>query len=97
VIQELVRILGARPEELFFWATHQGAELDLFVIRGRRRLGFEVKRTTSPTVTRSMRSARETLGLDRIDCIHAGTDTYPMAEGFRAVSFSRLDDDIEPL
>ena len=35
--------------------------------------------------------------LDRIDCIHAGTDTYLMAEGFRAVSFSRLDDDIEPL
>jgi predicted AAA+ superfamily ATPase len=97
VIQELVRHLGARAEELFFWATHQGAELDLFVIRGKRRLGFEVKRTTSPTGTRSMRSARETLGIERIECIHAGTDTYPLSEGVRAVSFARMRADIEPL
>ena len=97
VQSELVTHLGARPEEQYFWATHAGAELDTLVIRGRRRRGFEIKRTTSPAVTRSMRIARETLGLDRIDVIHAGDHTFPLAEGIRAVAFARIADDVEPL
>lgn len=97
VIQELVRHLGARREELYFWATHQGADLDLVVVRGEKRRGFEVKRTTAPVATRSMHSARETLGIERIVCIHAGNDTFPLAEGIRAVAFSRMHSDIEPL
>ena len=47
----VVSRLGVRPEECFFWATYSGAELDLLVVRGTRRLGFEFKRTASPTVT----------------------------------------------
>jgi predicted AAA+ superfamily ATPase len=60
------RTLRARPEECFFWATHAGAELDLLVASGRRRLGFEIKRTDTPKVTTSMRSALETLRLDHL-------------------------------
>jgi uncharacterized protein len=29
-LQEVVRVLGARPEQCAFWATYQGAELDLW-------------------------------------------------------------------
>ncbi len=54
VVELLTRRLRAEPEECFFWATHAGAELDLLVISGDLRLGFEVKRTTSPKVTKSM-------------------------------------------
>jgi len=97
VIEQLAVHLGARPEELHFWATHAGAELDLFVVRGRRRLGFEIKRTTAPANTRSMHYARESLGLDRIDVVHAGEHTFPLAEGIRAVAFARLFEDVEPL
>jgi uncharacterized protein len=97
VIRELVTHLGARPEELFFWATHAGAELDLLVVRGQRRVGFEIKRTTAPATTRSMHAARESLQLARIDVIHAGNRTFPLAEGIRAVAFSRLREDVETL
>ena len=31
-LEEVVSRLDARPEECFFWATHQGAELDLLVV-----------------------------------------------------------------
>ena len=41
-IDAVLRRLGARRGEAHFWATHAGAELDLLVVRGRRRLGFEV-------------------------------------------------------
>ncbi len=97
VLHEVATRLGARPGESFFWATHAGAELDLLVVRGRRRLGFEVKRTTAPSTTRSMHSAIESLGLERLDVVHAGDHTFALTERIRAVSFARLFEDVEPL
>lgn len=97
VLREAVLRVGARPEECFFWATHAGAELDLLVVRGQRRLGFEIKRTTAPSVTRSMHAARESLRLDRLDLIHAGEHTFPLAPNIRAVAAARLLEDIEAL
>jgi predicted AAA+ superfamily ATPase len=89
--------IGARPEECFFWATHAGAELDLLVMRGNRRLGFEFKRTDAPTTTRSMRVALEDLKLERIDVVHAGEQAFPLAERIRAVPLSRVLEVVEPL
>jgi len=97
VIQEIVNILGVYDEECFFWATHAGAELDLLVVRGKRKYGFEVKRTSAPRITPSMRSALAELKLTRLDVIHAGTDTYPMAKNIRAVALQRLLEDIKAL
>ncbi|MCZ6873535.1 MAG: DUF4143 domain-containing protein, partial [bacterium] len=94
---EVITRLGAHPEECFFWATHAGAELDLLVVRGMQRWGFEFKRTVSPRMTRSMGVAFETLGLDRLDVIHAGEHTFPMAEQVRAVALRRILGDLEPL
>lgn len=96
-LQQVARQLGAVDEELFFWATHAGAELDMLIVRGNHRLGFEFKRTSSPKVTRSMRNALNDLGLDRIDVIHAGQTSFPLADNIRAVAFSRLTKDIKAL
>lgn len=97
VMEEVIRRLGARSEECFFWATHSGAELDLLVVRGRKKLGFEIKRTSSPGSTPSMRNALTDLGLKSLDVIHAGDETFPLAKKVRAVAFSRLLDDIQPI
>lgn len=64
---------------------------------GQKRLGFEVKRTSTPTVTASMRSALDTLRLARLDVVHAGRDTYPLGERVRAVAFRRILEDLQPL
>lgn len=97
LIQETARQLAARPDECYFWATHAGAELDFLAVRGRTRVGCEIKRTVAPKVTKSMRIAQEDLKLDRLDVIHAGKDTYPLAPGIRAVSAFRLREDIARL
>ena len=96
-IDAVIRRLGADRRECFFWATHQGAELDLLVVRGRTRLGFEVKHTVAPEVTKSMRVAMHDLALDRLDVIHIGTETYPLGERVRAVAFDRLQQDVTAL
>lgn len=97
ILDQLIRRLGAAEEECYFWATHSGAELDLLLVRGRLRLGYEIKRTSSPRLTPSMRSALADLKLTRLDVIHAGERTFPLAERVRAVSASRLLKDVEPL
>jgi predicted AAA+ superfamily ATPase len=94
---ELLVRLGARPEESYFWATHAGAELDLLVVRGGRRLGFELKRTDAPRLTPSIRTALEDLKLERLDVVHAGEHTFPLGERVRAVALGRLYEDLEPL
>jgi predicted AAA+ superfamily ATPase len=97
VLEQIIRRLGARTEECFFWATHAGAELDLLVVRGRRRLGFEIKRTSSPQITKSMRNAISDLRLKQLDIIHAGDQTFLLSRQVRAIAFSRLLIDLKPL
>ena len=96
-INAIVRRLGARWSECYFWATHAGAELDLLVVRGRTRLGFEIKRTVAPTVTPSMKVALSDLRLTRLDVIHAGDQTFPLAPRVRAVPLARLIEYLAPL
>ena len=94
MLENVVQQLGIRSDQCFFWATHTGAELDLFVHAGRQRLGFEFKRTTTPKLTRSMHAAWEDLKLTRLDVVHAGKDTFPLTKRIRAVSASRLQADL---
>ncbi len=96
-LEQVARRLGARWDECHFWSVHGGPELDLLVVRGRIRLGFEFKRTDSPRTTSSMRAARRILGLDRVDVVHVGERTYPMEEGFRAVAARDVLTEIAPL
>jgi len=95
-LHEVVRHLGAQPSQCYFWATHQGAELDLLVVAGRRRLGFEFKRTAAPKKTKSMAIAMQELRLDSLDVVHAGRDTYPLDRTCRALALSSLVD-VPPL
>ena len=95
LIEALIRHLGVDARHCYFWRTHQGAEIDLVVHRGGRLQGFEIKRTTAPSITPSMRTAIDDLGLDRIDVLHAGTETFPLAPKITAVAASRLLEDVK--
>jgi predicted AAA+ superfamily ATPase len=86
MIREILRRTGARRDESFFWGVHAGAELDLMIRQNGRTLGFEVKLTRSPKVTASMRSARESLGLDTLYLVcHGAGEPWPLAEGIVAL------------
>jgi predicted AAA+ superfamily ATPase len=90
VIDQLLQRLGVPWSEAFFWAAHSGAEVDLFLIHHGRRLGFEVKRTTRPTTSRSMHAAIEALRLDALQVIHAGEHSFLLREGIEAIAFQDL-------
>lgn len=94
-MQQVVHRLRARPEQCFFWATHSGAELDLLIVTGGSRRGFEIKRGDAPGITPSMRIALADLRLDSLDVIHAGTESYSLGERVRAVAAARILIDLE--
>ena len=96
VISQVVSRLYVRPQECYFWATHAGAELDLLIVRGRKRWGFEVKRTSAPSITPSMRTALEDLKLQRLFVVHAGEHSFDMAKNIRAIALSHLLDELKP-
>lgn len=82
-LEQVLRL--ARPDEAYFWATHQGAELDLLMLHGQRRVGVEFKRSDTPTVTKSMRIAIDDLKLDALYVVHPGEHRFSLGEGIEAV------------
>lgn len=90
VIEEVIHLLD--PPESYFWATQNGAELDLFLPTVGLRLGVEVKRSDAPRMTPSMRSALADLELDRLVVVYPGTRTYDLSERVRVVPAATLAD-----
>ena len=90
VEQLLTRLDDSARATASFWSTHSGAELDLRIETSGRTLGFEIKRTERPSVTRSMRSAIADLELDHLYAVHAGTHRFALDEHITAVSAAEL-------
>lgn len=77
-------------DDAWFWATHQGAEIDLLLRRGDRLLGVECKRADAPKLTPSIRIALEDLGLDRVAVVYPGAKRYSLSERVEAVPLETL-------
>lgn len=82
-LEQVLRI--AQPDQAYFWATHQGAELDLLMFKGHQRVGVEFKRADAPRVTPSMRIAMNDLKLDVLYVVYPGLHRYKLADGIEAV------------
>lgn len=82
-LEQLLRV--AQPAEAYFWATHQGAELDLLLVDGARRIGVEFKHVDVPQLTRSMRIAADDLALDALYVVYPGDRRFALAPGVEAV------------
>jgi hypothetical protein len=79
-----------QPDEAYFWATHNGAELDLLLFTNGRRLGVEMKRADAPTLTPSMRIALADLKLDHLTVLYPGEKPYALADRVTVVPLTAL-------
>jgi len=82
-LEQVLRL--AKPEEAYFWATHQGAELDLLMLKGMQRVGVEFKRADAPRVSRSMHVAMQDLKLDALYVVYPGEHRFNLERGIEAV------------
>jgi predicted AAA+ superfamily ATPase len=89
-IEETLKLV--QPDEAYFWATHNGAELDLLLLMRGRRLGVEAKRADAPTLTPSMRIALKDLRLDHLTVLYPGTKRYMLADRVSVAPVAALAD-----
>ncbi|MBI3464508.1 MAG: ATP-binding protein [Planctomycetes bacterium] len=90
VIEHLLRRCG--DAQGYFWATHGGAELDLLLVRGERRFGFEIKWGDAPGITKSMHVALADLRLDTLAVVYPGDRRAALNKKVELVPLTLLDD-----
>jgi predicted AAA+ superfamily ATPase len=74
-------VITAMPGwEPFFYRTAAGAEIDLLLVRGRRKLAIECKSSAAPKISRGFWSSIEELGIEKAWVIAPVKDSYPIAD-----------------
>lgn len=79
-LEQVIFHFDAQQEECYFWSTHQNAELDLLVLKDGKRLGFEIKYSAAPKLTKSMVIAQKDLSLDALTVVYPGDVEYPLTK-----------------
>ncbi|MBT5910732.1 MAG: ATP-binding protein [Opitutae bacterium] len=87
-VEQVLSVTGST--QAYFWGTHAGAELDLFLLLNGKRIGIEIKYSDAPSTTRSMRVAISDLSLDQLFVIYPGSDDYSLDDKIEVVSLSSM-------
>ena len=87
-LEQTLIAFGAR--QACFWGTQRGAELDLMLLRGGRRWGFEFKCADAPRTTKSMHTVSKDLGLDYLWVVYPGDLEYRLTEKITAVPLKKI-------
>ena len=90
-LEHVLRVLRVEPGEAFHWGTHGGAELDLLLVRGGQRWGFELKYADAPRTTRSMRAALDDLKLERLFVIYPGEKDYQLDDRIQVLALRNIE------
>ncbi len=87
-LEEIIRYHRAESYECYFWATQSRAELDLLITKSGKKMGFELKYSDAPTLTKSMKIAMQDLKLDSLTVIYPGSKPYSLADKIKVVGLS---------
>ena len=87
-VEEVLKAL--QPDEAYYWATHNGAEIDLILFKDGRRVGVECKRADAPELTPSMRIALADLKLDQLSVVYPGEKKYSLAKNVEVVPLAKF-------
>lgn len=89
-LEVAARAIGKRNEELAFWATHSGAEVDLFWQEHGKNWAIEVKYADAPRMTKSMTSALADLELEHLWVVYPGDKTYRLAKNITVLPITKI-------
>ncbi len=90
-MEELVSFLSKRESEVFFYASHGGAELDLFWQENGKGYGAEFKYIDAPRMTKSMHQSIDDLSLNHLWLLYPGTKSYPLSEKVTVIPLWEFD------
>lgn len=82
-LEQVIAALGSR--EVYFWATHGGAELDLLIRVAGKHYGFEFKYADAPGTSKSMHVAMADLDLEHLWVVYPGHQEYSLDDKITAL------------
>lgn len=91
-LEQILAWAGGR--EAYFWGTHGGAELNLCLMSGSRRIGIELKYTSAPSTSKSMHAAIQDLRLNHLYVVYPGNETFPLSPAITAIGLADVKDRI---
>ena len=83
-------LIAHGADEAYFYRTQRGAELDLMLLRGGKRWGFEFKCSDAPRTTKSMHIVKDDLGLEHLWVVYPGDLQYPLGNAITACPLRRI-------
>lgn len=89
-IEQTIQKFGAEPQECYFWSTQLSAEIDLLIVRGKKKFAFEIKYSSKPKVEKSMLAAIESLKLKKLIVIVPGNANYMLSKQIEVFGISKL-------
>ena len=89
VLEQIAQLLGPQWQ-LSFYRTAAGAEMDIVAERGKHRIGFEIKFSSAPTLTKGFWSAKSDLILERACVVAPVVSGYPLAPDVEVVPAAGL-------
>ena len=81
-----------RDFDAYFYSTYSEAELDLLLVSGSKRYGFEFKYADAPKMTKSMHMILQDLKLDQLWVIYPGLRSYELHKKVKALPLASLHD-----
>lgn len=86
VIQNILAVIP-QGVQAFYYGTPGGAEIDLVLeFSGKEKWAVEIKRRSSPAVSKGFYIACDDIGADKRYVIYAGIDSFPMEKNVTATS-----------
>lgn len=89
-LETVINSIGNKSENLYFWATHSGAELDLFWKEKGKNWGVEFKYQDAPNITKSMQIAIQDLNLNHLWIIYPGSKPYILSEKISVIPIKNI-------
>ena len=89
VIEQVTASLPS-DSQIGFYRTAAGAELDLVIERGQRKIGVEIKFSSSPKPTRGFWQALDDLQIDRAYVIAPVSRRYPLARTVEVIPVAEI-------
>jgi hypothetical protein len=87
----LEQVVGAlETRDAYYWATHGGAELDLFVRAAGKHYGFGFKYADAPGASRSMHVAIQDLSLEHLWIVYPGHQEYALDDKISVIPLDSI-------
>lgn len=92
-IESVLKRIATSGRSVYFWRTHEGAEVDILWQESGKNWGIEFKYTDAPRRTKSMQSAVTDLQLEHLWIVYPGSQAYPIDDKISVLPMSAMTED----